>query len=81
MSEHKEAFHAFKEALVTVPVLGNLDFSKEFVLETNASLKGLGAMLSQQGSYGKLCVIVHASLSLHPSATSMCKYSLAKLNQ
>ena len=79
MPEHHQAFHVLQEALVTVPVLGYLNFNREFVLETDASLSLLGTMLFQQDESGKLCVIVYASLSLHPSERSMHNYSPAKL--
>ena len=79
MPEHQLAFDALKEALVTSPVLGYLDFNREFVLETDACLQGLGAALSQQDETGKLHVIAYASQSLHPSERSMHNYSSVKL--
>ena len=56
--KHQDAFDTLKEALSTTPGLGYPDFSKEFILETDASLNGLGAILSQQGKDGQICVIV-----------------------
>ena len=34
--EHQEAFDALKEALCTAPVQGYPDFTREFILQTNA---------------------------------------------
>ena len=68
-----------KEALSTAPVLGYPDFSREFILEIDASLNGLCAILSQQGKNGQICVIAYVSCSLCPSERSMCNYSSAKL--
>ena len=41
------SFEALKEHLVVSPILRFPNFEKEFSIETDASLKGLGAVLSQ----------------------------------
>ena len=79
MMKHQEAFDALKEALRTAPVLGYPNFSREFILEIDASLNGLGTVLSQQGKDRQIHVIAYASHSLCPSERSMCNYSSAKL--
>ena len=79
MIEHQEAFDALKEALCTAPVLGYPNFTREFILETDASLKALGAILWQQQKDGSVRVIAYASQSLRPSERSMHNYSSAKL--
>ena len=78
MIEHQEAFDALKEALCAAPVLGYTDFTREFILETDASLKGLGTILSQQDKDGSIHVIAYASRSLHPSERLKHNYSSAK---
>ena len=79
MSEHQMAFEGLKKALTTAPVLEYPDFNREFILETDASLKGLGFVLSQQDNTGKVHVIVYASQTLRPSEQSMHYYSWDKL--
>ena len=79
MTKHQEAFDALEEALSTAPVLGYPDFSREFILEIDASFNGLGTILSQQGKDGQIHVIAYVSHSLRPSERSMCNYSSAKL--
>ena len=79
VSEHQKVFDALKLALPTVPVLGYPNFNREFILETDASLRGLGAVLSQVDDTGKVHVIAYASLTLRPSEQSMHNYSSAKL--
>ena len=79
MTKHQEAFDALKEALSSAPVLGYPNFSREFILEIDASLNGLGAILSQQGKDGQIHVIAYRSCSLCPSERSMHNYSSVKL--
>ena len=79
MTKHQDAFNALKETLATAPVLGYPNFSREFILETDASLNGLGAILSQQGKDREICVIAYASHSLCLSERSMDNYISAKL--
>ena len=66
MMKHQEVFDALKEALSTAPVQGHPDFSRIFILETDAPLNGLCAILSQQGKDGKICVIAYASAHYAP---------------
>ena len=46
-AESRRAFEALKIALCKNPVLVNPDFSKQFILQTDASNRGVGAVLSQ----------------------------------
>ena len=78
-SEHQKAFDALKLALTTAPVLGYPNFEREFILETDTSLRGLGAVLSQVDDQGKTHIIAYASQTLRPSERSMHNYSSAKL--
>ena len=77
--KHQEAFDLLKACLTSVPVLGYPDFNHPFELEMDASLQGLGAVLSQRDETGTSHVIAFASRSLRPSEQSMCNYSSAKL--
>ena len=47
--EHREAFKVIKKELVKVPILAYYDPNKETVLQTDTSIKGLGACLLQHG--------------------------------
>ena len=77
--EHQESFDKLKDALTTAPILAYPDYSKKFILETDASLKGLGVVLSQEDDEGNSHVISYASHTLKPYEHSIRKYSSAKL--
>ena len=51
------SFEKLKEALTSALVLAYPDYSKPFILEMDASLKGLGAVLLQEDSMGNLHVV------------------------
>ena len=48
MEQHKKPAETLLDRLVSPPILGYPDFSKPFVLYTDASQKGLGAVLYQK---------------------------------
>ncbi|CAM5130372.1 unnamed protein product [Eretmochelys imbricata] len=62
----QEAFRALKEALVSGPVLANPDFDKPFMVFTDASDTGLGAVLMQEDEKGERHPIVYLSKKLLP---------------
>ena len=55
-----------KSTLISAPVLCYPDFSRSFCLETDASIKGLGAILSQRHLDGKLHPVAYTSCALAP---------------
>ena len=77
--ECQESFEKLKETLITTRVLSYPDYSKLFILEMDASLKGLGAVLSQEDSDSNVCDVSFMSHTLKPYEKSMKNYSSAKL--
>ena len=64
-----EAFQLLQNALTQAPVLAIPDFSKQFVLETDASDIGLGAVLMQDGH-----PISYLSKALSPRNQALSTY-------
>ena len=60
---HQSEVDDIKEALTSHPVMAYPDWDKKFILTTDASLKGLGAILSQEYENGER-VIAYASRAL-----------------
>jgi len=58
------AFNNLKERLVTAPVSAYPNFDKNFILEIDASIKGIGAVLSQQQEDGQVHPVAFASRAL-----------------
>lgn len=77
-SECQTAFDALKTKLTHAPVLGFADYNKPFIVETDASHVGLGAVLSQDQE-GQRKVIAYASRRLRPSEKNPRNYSSMKL--
>ena len=63
----QKAFDQLKHMLCSAPVLAYPQFGPghQFTLETDASLAGLGAVLSQQDEKGRLHPVAYASRTLH----------------
>ena len=59
--EAREAFDCLKAACLQAPILAFPDFNKPFLLETDASGRGLGAVLSQKQADGRYHPIAYAS--------------------
>ena len=60
----RDSFDMLRKALIEAPVLAYPDFTKSFRLETDACVKGLGAVLSQLQGDGKVHPVAYASRAL-----------------
>ena len=75
-NECHSAFETLKQQLTSAPVLAYPAFDKPFTLETDASIQGLGAVLSQEQEDGKLHPVAYAS---HALSSPECNYSITEL--
>ena len=78
-TECQVAFDDLKSRLTHAPVLAYPDFDKNFVLETDASIRGLGAILSQYQEDGQIHPIAFASRGLSPAEKNHCITNLETL--
>ena len=66
------AFEKLRNLLTTAPVLAFPDYDRPFILDTDASDTGLGAVLSQVDCEGKEHVIAYASRTLSKAERAYC---------
>ena len=78
-SECRQAWLDLRSHLINSSILAFPNFEKVFYCQTDASLKGLGAVLSQVQEDGERKVVAFASRSLRPSEKNSSNYSSRKL--
>lgn len=71
-----KAFHKLKDILTSEPVLSKPDFNKEFFVVTDASIEGLGAILTQKDEEDREHPIIYSSRALQGSEKN---YGVSKL--
>ena len=71
-----EAFQALKQACMSAPVLAFTDYTKDFLLETDASKEGLGVVLSHKQADGQYHPVAYHSQAF---AAHEKKYHSTKL--
>ena len=67
-----KAFEQLKISLTTAQLLISLDFSKEFHLEIDASVLGIGAVLAQRSDAGHVAPIAFASRTFQKHKKNNC---------
>ena len=75
-AECEEAFKKLKEICTHTPVLTYADYKRPFKLTTDASKKGLGAVLSQVGEDGKERPVAFASRTLNKAEKNYTTHKL-----
>ena len=68
----QEAFNELRLCLCSAPVLAYLDFSRPFLLDTDASDVGIGGVLSQVDGEGREHIIAYGSWLLTKSERQYC---------
>ena len=70
------AFNALKRAMTTAPVLVYPRYDRAFLIQCDASSKGLGVILAQEGDDGKVHPCAFAARSLTPGEKNYSAYRL-----
>ena len=73
--EEQRAFDQLKQACITAPISGYPDYELPFILHTDSSTEGLGAVLYQK-QQGGTKVIAYASRALSKSETNYAPHKL-----
>jgi hypothetical protein len=68
----QEAFNTLKEKFSKFPILRRLNFNKVFILHTDWSALGIGAIIGQLDEKGKEYVIAYASQNNYSSYEGEC---------
>ena len=73
-AEQQTAFDALKGALTSDKFMWQPDFDRPFILQTDWSANGMGAVLSQLDDQGRERVVAYASKSCTPAESRYCSY-------
>lgn len=73
-SEQQAAFDTLKHRLTSAEVLTRPDFNKPFIVQTDWSVHGMGAILAQKDAEGRERVIAYASKSNTPAEAKYSSY-------
>ena len=68
----QESFDILKNHLIKAPILAHPEFTKDFILDTDASNESIGAVLSQLNDQGSEVVIGYASRTLSKAERRYC---------
>jgi len=66
-TDQQVAFDHLKDLLTSAPILAHPNFQRPFILQTDASIEGIGAVLSQLDSFDHEHPIAYASRALKPA--------------
>ena len=72
MSECQKAFDTLRQQLCSAPILAYPDFTRQFILDTDASDVGIGAVLSQVDEEGRERVVAYGSRALTKPERRYC---------